>query len=135
MIYLGVIMIALAGIVYGLTHLGAMTLRVLPDRQPMFVTLSDGSIRNRYEFKVLNKTPNDLHVEVSAIGGVEGQVIVGAETPILTHHGRGTSFTIFVKAPAKGIKAEETPIEFKVQAVEDKNVTAQYASKFMAPKP
>lgn len=135
MVYLGIISIALMGIVYGLTHLGNMTLRVIPERQPLYVVLSDGSIRNRYEFKVLNKTPNDLHVQVSAVGGVEGQVIVGAETPVLTHHGRGTSFTIFVKAPSKGIKAEETPIEFHVQSVEDKNITAQYSSKFMAPKP
>ncbi|MDD4963045.1 MAG: cytochrome c oxidase accessory protein CcoG [Gallionella sp.] len=134
LVYIGIIFIALAGIVWGLTHLGSMTLRVIPERQPLYVSLSDGSIRNRYEFKVVNKTDKDLHVTVSATGGIPGQVIVGSETPILTHHGRGTSFTIFVKAPADAIKLEATPIEFHVQAVEDAAVVAQYDSKFSAPK-
>lgn len=135
LVYIGIILLALGGIVWGLTHLGSMTLRVIPERQPLYVSLSDGSIRNRYEFKVVNKTDKDLHVSVSATGGVPGQVIVGGETPILTHHGRGTSFTIFVKAPREGIKLETTPIEFHVTAVEDPTVAAQYDSKFSAPKP
>jgi polyferredoxin len=135
LVYLGIIVIAMSGIVYGLTHLGSMTLRVIPDRQPMFVTMSDGSIQNKYDFKVLNKTDRDLHVKVSAEGGIPGQVIIGAENPPLTHHGRGTSFTIFVKAPGANVKQEVTPIEFRVEAVEDPSISAEYDSKFNGPKP
>jgi cytochrome c oxidase accessory protein FixG len=135
LVYIGIIILALGGIIFGLTHLGSMTLRVLPERQPLFVIMSDGSIQNKYEFKVLNKTDNDLHVTVSAEGGIPGQVIIGSEQPPLTNHGRGTSFTIFVKAPAANIKQEVTPIEFRVQSVEDPAVTAEYDSKFNAPKP
>jgi polyferredoxin len=133
--YLTIILLAFSGIVYGLTHLGSMTLRAIPDRQPLFVMMSDGSIQNKYDFKVVNKTDKDLHVKVSAEGGVEGQVIIGAENPPLTHHGRGTSFTIFVKAPGASVKQEVTPIEFRVEAVEDPNVSAEYSSKFNGPKP
>jgi cytochrome c oxidase accessory protein FixG len=135
LVYLAIILLALSGIVYGLTHLGSMTLRAIPDRQPLFVMMSDGSIQNKYDFKVVNKTDKDLHVKVSAEGGVEGQVIIGAENPPLTHHGRGTSFTIFVKAPGASVKQEVTPIEFRVEAVEDANVSAEYSSKFNGPKP
>jgi hypothetical protein len=53
---------------------------------------------------------------------------------LLTHHGRGTSFTIFVKASGDKLKKEVTPIEFRVQAVEDPQVAAQYGSKFNGPK-
>ncbi len=134
-VYISIILIALGGIVYGLTHLGAMTLRVIPERQPLFVTMSDGSIQNKYEFKVVNKTDNDFHVHVTAAGGIQGQTIIGAEQPLLTHHGRGTSFTIFVKAPGGNIKQEVTPIEFHIQSTEDPKITAEYDSKFNAPKP
>jgi cytochrome c oxidase accessory protein FixG len=134
-VYISIILIALSGIVYGLTHLGAMTLRVIPERQPLFVSMSDGAIQNKYEFKVVNKTDKDLHVSVTAEGGVEGQTIIGAEQPLLTHHGRGTSFTIFVKAPGANVKHEVTPIEFRIQSVEDPSVDAEYESKFNAPKP
>jgi cytochrome c oxidase accessory protein FixG len=133
LVYVGIILIALLGIVYGLTHLGSMALKVLPERQPLFVRMSDGSIQNRYTFKVLNKTGRDLHVRVTAAGGVPGQVIIGADESPLTHHGRGTSFTIFVKAPGGNVKEEVTPIEFKVEAVEDPDVSARYESKFNAP--
>lgn len=134
LVYVSIILIALSGIVYGLTHLGSMTLRVIPERQPLFVVMSDGSVQNKYDFKVLNKTDKDLHVKVMAEGGVPGQVLIGAEEPPLTHHGRGTSFTVFVKAPAANIKEEVTPIEFRVEAVEDPTVSAEYDSKFNAPK-
>ena len=135
LVYLGIILIALGGIVYGLTHLGSLTLKVIPERQPLFVSLSDGSIQNKYEFKVLNKTGSDFFVTVMVEGGVKDQVIIGAEKPLLTHHGRSTSFTIFVRAPGDNIKREVTPIEFRVQSVEDPLIAAEYEAKFNGPKP
>ena len=134
LVYIGIILIALIGIVYGLTHLGSMTLRVIPERQPLYVVMSDGSIQNKYQFRVLNKTDKELHVKVSAEGGVPGQAIIGAEEPPMVHPGRATSFTVFVKAPGATIKQEITPIEFKVEAVEDPTVSAEYDTKFNAPK-
>jgi cytochrome c oxidase accessory protein FixG len=134
LVYISIIAIAFAGIVYGLTHLGSMSLKVLPERQPLFVSMSDGSIQNKYTFKVLNKTEKEIYVNVTATGGVEGQVLIGAEAPRLTHQGRGTSFTIFVKAPGKNVKQEVTPIHFKVEGVDDPSVFAEYTSKFNGPK-
>ncbi len=135
LVYLGIILLAFGGIVYGLTHLGSMTLKVISDRQPLFVTMSDGSIQNKYEFKVLNKTDRDLFVSVTAEGGVKDQMIIGAEKPLLTHHGRGTSFTIFVRARGENIKREVTPIEFRIQSVEDPLIAAEYMTRFNGPKP
>ena len=135
LVYLGIILLAFGGIVYGLTHLGSMTLKVIPERQPLFVRMSDGSIQNKYEFKVLNKTDKDHFVAVTVEGGVKDQLIIGAEKPLLTHHGRGTSFTIFVRAPGENIKREVTPIEFRVQSVEDPLIAAEYDAKFNGPKP
>ena len=134
LVYISIIAIAFAGIVYGLTHLGSMSLKVLPERQPLFVSMSDGSIQNKYTFKVLNKTEKEIYVNVTATGGVEGQVLIGAEAPRLTHQGRGTSFTIFIKAPGKNVKQEVTPIHFKVEGVDDPSVFAEYTSKFNGPK-
>jgi len=134
LVYLTIILIAFGGIVYGLTHLGSLTLKVLPERQPLFVSLSDGSIQNKYNFKVLNKTDKDFNVTVTAEGGVKDQVLIGAEKPLLTHHGRGTAFTIFVKAPGKNIQQEVTPIEFHIQNVEDPVIEAEYQTKFNGPK-
>ncbi len=134
LVYIGIIVLALAGIVYGLTHLGSMTLKVIHERQPLYVSMSDGSIQNKYDFKVLNKTDKDVQVKVTAEGGIKDQVIIGAAGNPMTHHGRGTSFTIFVKAPSANIKGDTTPIQFRVESVEDPNVFAEYTSVFYGPK-
>jgi len=134
LVYVGIIVLALSGIVWGLTHLGSLTLKVLPERQPLFVSMSDGSIQNKYDFKVVNKTDKDVYVKVSAEGGIADQVLIGAETPILTNHGRGTSFTIFVKAPGANVKKEITKIQFRVENAEDPTVFAEYNTKFNGPK-
>ncbi len=69
------------------------------------------------------------------MGGIKDQVVIGAETPLQTHHGRGASFTIFVKAPGKNISAEVTPIKFRIQSVEDPGIAAEYETRFNAPRP
>lgn len=134
-VYIGIILLALSGIIYGLTHLGALTLRVAPERQPLFVRMSDGSIQNKYVFKVLNKTSKDVYVKVVAEHGIGGQQIIGAEQPLLVHHGRATPFTIFVRAPEKNIHDEITPIEFSVENVDDPTMSAEYNTMFNGPKP
>lgn len=42
-----------------------LDLNVTPVRNPTFVTLSDGSIRNTYDIRVLNKQGNDVEFKVS----------------------------------------------------------------------
>ncbi|MDP2760001.1 MAG: cytochrome c oxidase accessory protein CcoG [Sideroxyarcus sp.] len=134
LVYVAIILLALGGIVWGLTHMGAMALKVVHERQPLFVQMSNGSVQNKYQFKVLNKTDRDLHVKVSAEGGVADQVIIGAEKLPLARHGKSSSFTIFVKAPAKSLGKDVVPIQFRVESAEDPNVFAEYTSKFYGPK-
>ncbi len=133
-VYIGIILLSLAGIIYGLNHLGSLTLRVAPERQPLFVRMSDGSIQNKYTFKVLNKTDKDLLVNVKTEGGFKGQEIIGAEKPKLVTHGKATSFTIFLKVAAENIPAEVTPIEFRVENTENPSMSAEYTTMFNAPK-
>ena len=132
--YVAILLLSLGGIIYGLTHLGALTLRVAPERQPLYVRMSDGSIQNKYTFKVLNKTSKDVFVKVGVEYGVAGQVMVGAGQPQKVLHGKATSFTIFVKAPEENIKQEVTKIEFRVENIEDATMAAEYTTMFNAPK-
>lgn len=133
-VYVGIILAACAGIFWGLTHLGSLTLNVLHERQPLYVVMSDGSIQNRYEFKVLNKTSADFKVKVIAEGGIPGQTLIGVDDDQGTIHGRSTSFTVFVRVPAGKIENEVTPITFRIQKTDDPSVMASYDSKFYAPK-
>lgn len=133
-VYIAIMVLSLAGIFYGLTHMGALTLRVAPERQPLFVRMSDGTIQNKYTFKVLNKTDKDIMVKISAEGGIKDQMIVDAEQKQLAVHGKASGFTVFVKAPEANINNEVTKIQFRVENVEDPTMFAEYNTMFNAPK-
>ncbi len=135
LVYIGIILFALAGVIYGMTHLGSLKLRVDPERQPLYTSMSDGSIQNKYEFKVLNKTDKDVFVKVTAEHGVEGQILIGADQPKQLTHGKSTSFTIFVKVAGNKVKSDVSKIEFKVTNIDDPKMKAEYTSIFNAPKP
>jgi hypothetical protein len=74
-----------------------------------------------------------LHVKVSAESDIPGLVIIDAERQPLTHQRRGTTFTVFLKAPGYNITQAVTPVRFRVEAIEDPTVFAEYSSKFNAP--
>jgi len=111
-----------------------LTLRVAPERQPLFVRMSDGSIQNKYTFKVLNKTDKDFYVKVAAEGGIKDQIIVDGDQKQLVTHGKATSFTVFVKAAEENIHKEVTPIEFRVVNTEEPTMAAEYKTMFNGPK-
>ncbi len=56
---------------YSLLNRAPLELHILHDRNPLFVKLSDGSIRNGYDIKILNKTHEDRHYALS-LTGLEG---------------------------------------------------------------
>ncbi|HHC71254.1 MAG TPA: cytochrome c oxidase accessory protein CcoG, partial [Thiotrichales bacterium] len=108
-------------------------LKVLHERAPLFVQLSDGSIQNKYRVKILNKTDKDFHVKITA-EGIEGMQLKGAEEPLYARKGNDTSYTLYIKAPSSAIKAERTPITFRATGIEDPTQQAVYESMFFAPR-
>lgn len=132
-VYASILLASVMGVVYGLSHMSSVTLSVRPERQPLFVRMSNGSIQNRYEFKLMNKTAKDIQINVTAEGGIKDQVIIGSEKPIFIPRERGTSFTVFVKAPSENISKAVTPIKFHVGSLGDPTIKAEYNTQFNAP--
>ncbi|MDP2358329.1 MAG: cytochrome c oxidase accessory protein CcoG [Beijerinckiaceae bacterium] len=79
-LYAAIIAIVGAIMIYALATRSLIGISAIHDRNPVFVTLSDGSIRNAYTIRLLNKElhPRKFSVEVT---GLEGALleIVGAE--------------------------------------------------------
>jgi cytochrome c oxidase accessory protein FixG len=77
MIYAGVLAIVAGVMVAVLATRADTELHVLRDRAPLFVTLSDGSIRNGYTVKILNKArePRAYELAVSGIAGPRVSVV------------------------------------------------------------
>jgi polyferredoxin len=63
-----------------LANRSTLEINVLHDRNPAYVLLSDGSIRNGYTVKILNKLhePREFELEVSGLAGAQ-LAILGME--------------------------------------------------------
>jgi cytochrome c oxidase accessory protein FixG len=71
-LYTAIIAIVGGVMLYALATRSSMDVNVLHDRNPLFVLLSDGGIRNNYTVRILNKGPaRTFRLEVSGLEGAE----------------------------------------------------------------
>ena len=133
LVYITILTLALMGILWGITHLGTLEMRVLHERSPLYDMQSDGSIMNRYELKLLNKVDHKVELTVTA-KGIDGMTLTGAETTIPVNPDQVKSHTVFISVPADKIPGERTPVTFTVVDKNSPSSTASYESMFIAPE-
>lgn len=116
-------------------------INVLHDRNPQYVLLADGSIRNGYTVKILNMVPEPrvfrLSMEglPSAVMTVQG---LDAEQDgsfnVLVEPDRLRTLRVFVSVPHKDISSNQTAYTLLVQ---DRNGSESdtYKATFLAPEP
>jgi cytochrome c oxidase accessory protein FixG len=80
LIYFVLIALIGGGMIYQLATRATATITILHDREPLFVTLSDGSIRNAYTVRLINKRPDRRPFALTVEGPLSAQIeVVGAE--------------------------------------------------------
>ncbi|MEL6947914.1 MAG: cytochrome c oxidase accessory protein CcoG, partial [Pseudomonadota bacterium] len=116
-----------------------LDLHVLHDRNPLFVQLSDGSIRNGYEIKILNMRGETRQFWVQTVGLDDVSLKVAGSrnkaTPSLLVEvtaDKLRAVKIYVTVPAEALKARRTPFSFKVTALRGAEAT-QTRTQFEAP--
>lgn len=110
------------GLFYALLSRDRLELNVLHDRNPQFVTLSDGSIRNGYTVKLLNMIPEPRTVVLS-LDGLPGATmsIIGTEhqeqrsAEIWLDPDRLKTVKVFVRLTKNAIAGETTSFKFVVE--------------------
>ncbi|MCW8885200.1 MAG: cytochrome c oxidase accessory protein CcoG [Motiliproteus sp.] len=134
-VYCGILTFALSGILYGLATLDSIQLKVLHDRQPLFVMQSDGSIQNKYRLKMLNKLKEPVSVTIEAIGP-KNLVTVGIDKPVQLKPGTVTPKDVFVRVPRSDLKAESENIKFiiKGESSQGQLLRSDRTSVFIGPK-
>jgi cytochrome c oxidase accessory protein FixG len=116
-IYAALLALAAALMVFSLATRATVEVSVQPDRAPLFVTLSDGGIRNGYTFKILNKdrARHNYQLSVEGIPGAELTVIGFQDNPAVsaTLPVAGDtvgSFRVFVRAPRENLDGQSTSL-------------------------
>lgn len=134
-VYSAILLLAFSGIVYGLTSLAPMELKVLHERAPLFVLQSDGSIQNKYTLKILNKTPDPVSVTIRA-SGHDDLRLLGADKPVEVEAEGVTPAMVFVRIPKSALESGQLPISFHVEGARQSGspVEADRESVFFGPK-
>ncbi len=122
--YYATLLILVAGVVlYQLVTRAPFELHVLQDRNPLFVQLSDGRVRNGYELHLLNKTHDAQRFRVT-VEGIEDAEIQYADSTAATEGitvapDAVTKLHLFVKA--RPADHNQSTIRFVFNNMEDKN--------------
>ncbi len=116
-----------AMMLYGLMSRSTLDLNTLRDRSPTFVRLSDGSVRNGYTLKIINKATvaRNFTVQIEGIEGAKlkaiGLISDGSSVSVNAKPDKVHAMKIYITIPApvvKGLKAS-TPISIIVDEAGD----------------
>jgi len=123
----------------GLATRSDMGMNLLQDRNPVYVLLSDGSIRNGFTVKVLNKLRNyrDFRLTVEGLEGARMSVVgapVDAQGALLrAGPDRVDHFRLFIRAPRRSLKGHATPFRL-VLGDPGRNERIVYEAVFHGPE-
>jgi cytochrome c oxidase accessory protein FixG len=139
-IYLGVWLAVGLALSYALLTRDRLELNVLHDRNPQFVKLSDGSIRNGYIVKLLNMIPEprsfvlsveDLPGATISVVGVDEQL--ERSVVIAVEPDQAKTLKVFVRQPLELIAGPATSFSFFVQDQSSPD-RDHYVATFNAPE-
>jgi polyferredoxin len=139
LIYSAILVLIGSGILIGLSARTEVEVNVLRDRNPLFVKLADGSIRNGYTIKISNKSREPRLYDLT-MSGIEGATlaVVGQDVEGLdrSHLAAGpdtvTSHRIYVTAPAAALSGESMPLILTLNA-QPTGAVADYEAVFRGP--
>jgi cytochrome c oxidase accessory protein FixG len=137
--YGAIIAVAGAIMLYTLATRSLLDVNVLHDRNPIAIKLSDGSIRNAYTVRLLNKRGFDRVIAIDVEGPKNATIhVVGADSvtpdrPMIVI-GRDTTseLRVLVTAPADDNPAKSIPVTFHVTDI-GLGEAASATDNFVAP--
>jgi cytochrome c oxidase accessory protein FixG len=110
---------------WGLTHRSVLDVHALRDRNPTFVRLHDGAIRNAYTLKIANRSFGPMPVVVRFVGVPGAKLNMPGRQPglvsIVAPPNAVEAVRVFVTAPPHSLAASSLPAAFVVEA-EDASV-------------
>jgi len=135
-IYYATILTLVCGImIRSLLYKPTLEVSAIPDRDPIFVRLSDGSIRNGYSIKIVNKTHERKTFALKILHPAEASAkIVNADLEnLVVDHDEAVTFKVFVTLPKSFLDQNEEGrglVEFIItDDAEEKKVQAVFISK------
>jgi len=129
--YGAAILVMVAALVYNIASRSEIELSIQPVRQPLFVVLSDGDIRNRYQIHITNKTLNVQKYRIEARGIPDAALDLGEMREVSVRQGKSVMVLANVKlSPAMASQINE--IEFVITPLSKPDQTVIKKVRFYA---
>ena len=128
LLYMGLVAIVGSIMLTALVSRSTTEVNVLHERAPLFVQLSDNSVRNGYVYKVLNMIREDrtYTLTVEGLDGARIDVVGGdagvAQTELAVDKDSVGAFRLFVTVPETAVKGKSQDIVFVLTAPDGKRV-------------
>lgn len=129
----GLILISVGATAYGLNSITEAEFSVYPERQNLYVIMSDGSIQNSYQLRVFNKTDTDNTYKIRVYGIANTEMSGASSGQLFVKKGKMASTTVFVRAPAESMSQKRSPLIFRIVNATGKYPAIEYTSVFNSP--
>lgn len=127
--YGAMILVMIAALVYNIATRSDIQLSIQPVRQPLFVVLSDGDIRNRYQIHITNKTQEVQIYRIDARGLPEGALDLGEMREVSVRQGKSVMVLANVRlSPDMANKVNE--VEFVITPLSKPNLAITKEVRF-----
>jgi polyferredoxin len=128
-----ILLVCLAGVLYGFMNFSATEFTVTPQRQPVFTLMSNGEIQNKYTLKLLNKTNFPIHIKYE-VKGTENYSIYGLEDTYDIAPGKAISAFALVRLSATNT-GNQLPLklQFIARSVDSGEIVNHYDTLFFTP--
>jgi cytochrome c oxidase accessory protein FixG len=133
--YAALIVVVGAVMLYALATRPVLALDVLRDRNPLYVLLSNGDIRNGYTIKIINKRHEPRHVAlaVEGLAGTSVEVIGGDDAADIALPADALrSVRVFVTAPRRDLHEDSEHLTFIATDKED-GTESRFGTTFRGP--
>lgn len=133
-VWLAIVLISISifATAYGLNNMSPAEINIVPSRQPLYVMMSDGSVQNRYQVRIFNKTDNNQLYRIIASDKL-GLISEKTETELLVKPGKMATAYINVRISKEALTLNTTPITFMAHNLTTKGLLLKYESVFKAP--
>jgi cytochrome c oxidase accessory protein FixG len=132
-IYSLIMLLSVAGVVYGFASFSPTEFTVVQERRPLFIRMSNGDIQNKYTLKLLNKRdfPLEFQYEVT---GLENASVEGLDKTFIVEPGKVVPVTALVRLPEESQGTQKIhDIKFTAQAVNHDDIKDSYKAVFITP--
>ena len=142
LLYAGLIVLVSGLMGFALWNRGAFTVTVQADRNPLYVRLSDDSIRNGYTVKILNKLQDVRRFRITSDGLPGGRLVIagadGAANGLIDVNTEALRVVkVYITLPSAMVQQLPTPAtDFAILVTDTAdNVQTRHATTFRRPSP